>query len=180
MQLSFQYKEDAVVLQVEPDADGGRVVLPDGTERRFSVRRLPGDVLELTLPEGSATRTFRAPVARTERGIEISFAGRAFVFAPTTGRPTRGKPGRASGALVAPMVGVVAEVLVAEGQQVQAYQPLAVIEAMKVMATLEAPFAGTVKTLHVRKGERIGHGAPVVDIEPSAPDPLSHGKGEGE
>jgi biotin carboxyl carrier protein len=66
------------------------------------------------------------------------------------------------------MVGVVADVLVREGQAVDAYQPLVVVEAMKVMATVEAPFAGTVKAVHVRKNQRVVYGEPVVELVSSS------------
>ena len=165
MQFTFQHGDMLIVLHVEPEGDGWRVRLPDGTEHHIAARRLPGHVWEIR--EGA--RTFRMPFARTERGIEFSLAGEAFAFVPATARQEGGgKSRQASGALTAPMVGVVADVLVEEGQAVEAYQPLVVIEAMKVMATVEAPFAGTVQTVHVHKGQRVEHGAPVVEITPAA------------
>lgn len=161
MQFTFQQGDDTITIHVEADGDGWRVRLPDGTEHHIGARRLPGDVWEIS--EGA--RTFRVPFARTERGIELSLAGEAFAFAPAADRRgSAGRPRRASGALTAPMGGVVADVLVAAGQAVEAYQPLVVIEAMKVFATIEAPFAGTVKGVHVRKHERVEHGALVVEI----------------
>jgi biotin carboxyl carrier protein len=64
------------------------------------------------------------------------------------------------------MVGVVAGVSVAVGDRVAAYQPVAIVEAMKVLATLEAPFAGIVAAVHVKKGDAVEHGAPLVEITP--------------
>jgi biotin carboxyl carrier protein len=64
------------------------------------------------------------------------------------------------------MVGVVADVSVAVGDRVAAYQPVAVVEAMKVLATLESPFAGVVAAVHAKKGDPIEHGAPLVEITP--------------
>jgi biotin carboxyl carrier protein len=175
MKLSFLYGEEPIELRAEPDGDGWRVSLPDGSEHRIQVRRLPDDVVEITeFPErnnqGEAalpeTRSCRVPFARLERQIVFSFSGDTFSFVPAADRRAVRAHKRGSGSLIAPMVGVVAEVLVQEGQTVAAYQPLAVIEAMKVMATLEAPFAGTVKTVYVQKKQRVEHGAPVVDIAP--------------
>jgi pyruvate carboxylase subunit B len=62
------------------------------------------------------------------------------------------------------MTGSVADVLVKEGDSVQAYQPMAVVEAMKVLATLEAPIAGEVARIHVSKGDRVDHGALLIEI----------------
>jgi biotin carboxyl carrier protein len=169
MQLQFQYNDETLTLLVEPDGDGWRVRLPDGAEHRITARRLPGDILQITEsgPQAPGERVFRVPFAHTERGVEFSYRGDAYPFASPASQPASGRRRSASGALSAPMVGVVVDVMVEEGQAVEAYQPLVVIEAMKVMATVEAPFAGTVQAVHVRKQQRVEHGAPVVDIAPA-------------
>ncbi len=76
MQLTFQNGAGVLVLQAEPDGDGWRVRLPDGSEHHIIARRLPGDVMEIA--EGA--RVFRVPFADTPRGLELSRAGEAFVF----------------------------------------------------------------------------------------------------
>lgn len=120
-------------------------------------------VFEVILPSSGVQTLCGLPTVHTERGIEISFSGRTYVFREAGATPV--KESRASsGLLVAPMVGVVVEVFVSEGDVVAAYQPLAVVEAMKVMATLEAPFAGTVERIFVPKGARVGHGDPVISV----------------
>ena len=112
----------------------------------ISVRTLPNGDLELS----DASRVFTVAVARGERGaLWLSWQGRSFALTPAQGH-TR-KAAQKSGSLSAPMTGVVAEVLVELGQEVQAYQPLVTVEAMKVLATLEAPFAGTVTAIYFSK-----------------------------
>ncbi len=167
MQLTFQHNDNRIALHVEPDGDGWRVRLPDGTEHRITARRLPGDVLQISESGRQApeARIFRVPFARTERGAHFSLAGEAYSFGAPAARRAGVARGGAAGVLTAPMVGVVVDVMVQQGQAVEAYQPLAVIEAMKVMATVEAPFAGTVKAVHVHQRQRVEHGAPVVEIE---------------
>lgn len=170
MKLTFQHNDAMLTLEAQAEGEGYRVRLPDGSEHLLIARRLPDDRLQLAIHESDGlTRTLRIPTARTERGIELSLNGRTYAFAPVTERSIRPKRKADSGLLTAPMVGVVADVLVTEGQEVTAYQPLLVIEAMKVMATIDAPFAGTVKTVSVRKGERVAHGAPVVEVVPMEP-----------
>ncbi len=169
MHFETQHNGQAVTLTAEADGGNWRVTLPDGTARTIGVRRLPGGVLQIV----DGARVFRVPVARTERGMEAFWQGAAFVFAPpekAAGR-TSGRTGKAaSGALTAPMAGVVADVLVEVGQSVAAFQPVAAVEAMKVYATLEAPFAGTVAAVHAQKGDRVAHGAALVDITPDNAD----------
>ncbi len=166
MQISYQYQEEQVALEVEQDGDHYRIRLPDGSTELIEVRRLPEDVLQVTQidAEARSERTFRVAFAREERGIGFSYGGQAFHFAPASARRVGSGRRAGSGSLTAPMVGVVTAVLVEEGQQVEAYQPLAAIEAMKVVAMLDAPFAGTVQKLYVQPGQRVEHGAPIVDI----------------
>lgn len=161
MQFQFLHNEALISLQVEPDGDGWRVRLPDGTEHRFTATRTADDVLRISTGE----RTFSAPVAQTGRGMEVALGGEVYLFQPGMRRGGR-RRARTPGALTAPMAGIVADVLVAVGQTVTAYQPLAAVEAMKVYATVEAPAAGTVTAVHVQKGQRVEQGAPVVDVAP--------------
>jgi biotin carboxyl carrier protein len=168
MQLQFQYRDEQITLHVEPEGDGWRVRLPDGTTHRIQVARRPDDVLRITadLADGAMQRAFEAPFARDENGVEFSYEGVTYRFTPPSTRQKAGRKRTGGGALVAPMVGVVAEVLVAEGQAVEAYQTLVVIEAMKVMAKLDAPFAGNVSKVHVRKDQRVSHGELLVEVTP--------------
>jgi biotin carboxyl carrier protein len=174
MRLSFQTGDNQIVLDVTPEGETWRVRLPDGTEHRITASRLPGDMLQVTEvgPDAdSPVRAFRAAFAHTEQGIELSFEGVAYLFAPGASRQSSGGRKSASGKLTAPMVGTVIDVLVREGETVEAYQPLVRIEAMKVMATVAAPFAGTVKAVYVQKEQRVAHDAPIIDIAPEVPTP---------
>src|SRR5689334_13289182 len=47
MRLQFQRGDDLIALDAEPDGDGWRVRLPDGSEHRIAVRRLPDEVLQI-------------------------------------------------------------------------------------------------------------------------------------
>jgi biotin carboxyl carrier protein len=136
------------------------ISLPDLAARGIQVRALEGGDLELT--EGE--RIVRVPVGRDDKGaVHVFWEGRSYVFTPASAR--RNVAARKSGSLTAPMTGVVVDVLVAVGDSVEAYQSVAVIEAMKVLATLEAPLAGVVKAVHYARGDRVEHGAVVVEIE---------------
>jgi acetyl/propionyl-CoA carboxylase alpha subunit len=66
--------------------------------------------------------------------------------------------------LVAPMPGVVIRVLAAEGDRVEARQPLVVLEAMKMETPLLSPFDATVRAVRVSEGERVTGGAVLVEL----------------
>ncbi|MGC4042755.1 MAG: hypothetical protein QM758_03010 [Armatimonas sp.] len=159
--MNYMYGDDAISLSSTTLPDGSRrITLPDGSEHTVKVRTLPDGDLELD----SGTRIFRVPIARDEKGaVHVFWQGRSYVFTPATG--ARRTAAKKSGSLSAPMTGVVADVLVQVGDTVDAYQSVAVIEAMKVLATLESPVRGTVIAVHFQKGERVEHGAIVVEID---------------
>lgn len=74
------------------------------------------------------------------------------------------KKASAAGDVTAPLPGNVVDVLVAEGDQVEAGQALLVMEAMKMETELLANIAGTVKSLHVSKGDRVTPGETLIEI----------------
>jgi biotin carboxyl carrier protein len=70
-----------------------------------------------------------------------------------------------NGRIKAPIPGQVSQVMVAEGEQVQAGQPLLVLEAMKMENEIRAPLAGRVKALNAAAGQRVALHEVLVEIE---------------
>ena len=104
-------------------------------------------------------------------GVHVVIGSR--LFAITTPGPERVR--RAAGpadveattdtgewVLTSPMAGVIQEVLVQPGAEVEAGQVVMVIEAMKMQNDLHARRAGTVKAVYVTAGQRVEQGAPLL------------------
>ncbi len=72
---------------------------------------------------------------------------------------------RGEQAVVAPMPGRVVRLLVANGDEVSARQPIVVVEAMKMENELRAPKAGHVKEIAVKPGESVEAGRVLAVIE---------------
>jgi pyruvate carboxylase subunit B len=91
------------------------------------------------------------------------------VFEPlntfVAGAPGQRKPASAPGDVSTNMPGNIVEVLVKEGDTVKAGQPLLIAEAMKMETEVQAPIAGTVKAVHVAKGDRVNPGETLIEIE---------------
>ncbi|MFP5505345.1 MAG: sodium-extruding oxaloacetate decarboxylase subunit alpha, partial [Gammaproteobacteria bacterium] len=66
-------------------------------------------------------------------------------------RPRASQPGH----VTTSMPGTIVEVLVEVGATVKAGDPLLVAEAMKMETEIQAPIAGTVKAIHVAKGDSV-------------------------
>lgn len=71
---------------------------------------------------------------------------------------------KGGGLVKAVMPGIVVKLLVAEGERVEAGQPLLILEAMKMQNEITAPAAGVIKALHVREREAVAGGAKLVSL----------------
>lgn len=63
------------------------------------------------------------------------------------------------------MPGKVLEVLVAQGDVVEAGTPLMVLEAMKMEHRIVAAADGTVMAVHYEAGDQVAQGAVLLDLE---------------
>jgi acetyl-CoA/propionyl-CoA carboxylase biotin carboxyl carrier protein len=64
----------------------------------------------------------------------------------------------ADGTVTVPMQGTIIQVLVSEGDVVEANQTICVLEAMKMENPISADRAGTVRELRVSVGDSLGAG----------------------
>ncbi len=89
-------------------------------------------------------------------------------MAGDTGKRSRKSgPRRATrpGDVTTSMPGTVIDVLVSEGQEVNAGDPVLVIEAMKMESEIPAPISGIVKTVNVAKGQAANPDDALIEIE---------------
>jgi 3-methylcrotonyl-CoA carboxylase alpha subunit len=160
--LTFLYGERWIELQVLPEGKGWRVILPDGSQHQVSEVHIEEDG---SLQLRTATGVWRLFFQRSGNEITLSYQGRVYPFhSAASGAATAHHP-TAEGMLSAPMPGLIRKVLVQAGEQVEAGQPLIVLEAMKTEQTLRAPYAGVVRTLSCREGEIVQEGSILIEIE---------------
>lgn len=122
-----------------------------------------GGVVRVRTETGSHT----AAVVQHQGKTLVSFQGRTFVIEPFRRSRTAGPTAAGSGSSVAPMPGVVVEVLVAPGDAVEKGQRLLVIEAMKTQQPINAAFDGVVDVLPVKPGQQLAEGELLVRIKPN-------------
>ena len=110
------------------------------------------------------------------REVEVEVNGKLFrvrVFGDegASGGPPRRRRAetrRAStneGAIRAPMQGTIVKVLVEEGQEVAADEPVCVLEAMKMESEVRSQKAGTVSEVRVEAGQTVRSGDTLISVE---------------
>ena len=128
----------------------------------------------------SASASAGAPPAAglVERSTTVEVNGKRFevkAWVPESGgaAPAARRALRAAGAsgasaggcdVVAPMQGTIVKVLVTVGQGVKAGDAVVVLEAMKMENQLHAERAGTVKSISVKPGDKVGSGDVLVVV----------------
>ncbi|MDO8910175.1 MAG: sodium-extruding oxaloacetate decarboxylase subunit alpha [Pseudohongiella sp.] len=85
----------------------------------------------------------------------------AYISAGGDARKRASKPGH----VTTGMPGNIVEVLVKQGDEVKAGQSVLITEAMKMETEIHATIAGTVKAVHVGKGDRVTPGEVLIEIE---------------
>lgn len=97
---------------------------------------------------------------------ELVLSGGAEGAIATTISGRRPRPS-APGHVATAMPGNIVSVLVEEGAAVSAGQAVLVTEAMKMETEIQAPIAGTVKRVLVRKGDAVNPDETLIEIEPT-------------
>jgi biotin carboxyl carrier protein len=72
--------------------------------------------------------------------------------------------GKSGGVVVATMPGVVVEIMVAPGDELEPGAPLLILEAMKMQNEIDASSGGVVKTVHVTPGQAVSAGERLVTL----------------
>lgn len=111
----------------------------------LTVDGVPEEILIETLEELSPTSNGKPPAPKGSR------------------RPRATAPGH----VTTSMPGTILEILVSEGDSVQAGDPVLITEAMKMETEIQAPISGRVQSIHVQKGDSVNPDETLIEIEPA-------------
>ena len=106
-----------------------------------------------------------AHVRAGEGTLTVAEDGERFVLRLIDPMAQAGGAGGDAAGLLSPMPATVTGVMVAEGDRVEAGQPLVTIEAMKMEHVIKAPSGGTITGLPYAKGDSVKEGAALVGFE---------------
>jgi acetyl-CoA/propionyl-CoA carboxylase biotin carboxyl carrier protein len=129
-----------------------------------------GEERSIALDAGAARAAYVAVAAGV---AHVDVAGRSVPFrlapAPDVDRAVRAAAGAHGGGpveVVAPMPGSIVAIHATVGQAVEAADPIATLEAMKMEHAVAAPFAGRIAELRVRAGDQVARDDVLAVVEP--------------
>lgn len=162
----WQVTVGGVVHQVEVSEDD---LLVDGASMDLSLEYTPGDRMVIADAGG---QELAVKVARTRTGFRLTARGAAHHalclpahIAPLAAHMIEKIPPDMSRFLLCPMPGLVTAIHVAAGDKVEAGQPLAIVEAMKMENILRAEKSGVVKSVNATAGESLAVDAIILEME---------------
>lgn len=162
----WQVKIGDAVHDIEMD-DGAIVV--DGEEFALSMEYVPGDRL---VEAEVGDEELAVKVVKTRTGFKLTTRGASHVarvlpghIAHLASHMIEKIPPDLSKYLICPMPGLITAVHVSVGDKVEAGQPLAIVEAMKMENILRAEKAGVVKSIHASAGESLAVDAVILEME---------------
>jgi biotin carboxyl carrier protein len=161
MPKTIRFEWEGRVYDVQVERAGDRLTLMHG-QKRYTVTLLP-DRSESTLPRVSAQASSVVPsadaVAPTAAAAPASSTAAA---AASTAAPMAQLDD--AGALHAPMTGVIKEIKVGPGYNVEQGQVVLIMEAMKMDIDVPSPATGVVAEVLVKAGDTIAAQAKLMVI----------------
>ncbi len=140
-----------------------------------------GEPVDLALEYTPGDRMIEAEVGDVTYGIKLASSRSGFkmttrgaihqvqvlpaAIAPLTRHMIAKVPPDLSRFLICPMPGLLVALNVAVGDKVEAGQPLAVVEAMKMENILRAEKSATVKSINAKQGESLAVDAVILELE---------------
>ncbi len=144
-------------------------LLVDGEHLNIGLEYTPGDRLVVADLDG---KELAVKVSKTRTGFKLTTRGASHMaiclpahVAPLAAYMIEKVPPDLSRFLLCPMPGLVTAIHVAAGDKVEAGQPLAVVEAMKMENILRAEKAGVVKSVNAAAGESLAVDAVILEME---------------
>ncbi|MBR2173117.1 acetyl/propionyl/methylcrotonyl-CoA carboxylase subunit alpha [Sphingopyxis sp.] len=148
---------------------GEKHIKVEGDRIDIALEYTPGD--RLVVAEIDETE-LAVKVAKTRTGWRMTTRGRIhdvrvlpWHIAPLSSHMIEKIPPDLSKFLICPMPGLLVTLHVGEGDKVEAGQPLATVEAMKMENILRAEKSGTVKSVNAAQGDSLAVDAVILEME---------------
>jgi acetyl-CoA/propionyl-CoA carboxylase, biotin carboxylase, biotin carboxyl carrier protein len=142
------------------------LALPEFIDGSYTTKTVEGDALEVLSAQAPRAPS---PSESGPSGVLLLHGSPVRLWHPAiagsvSAASHRGAPARTEGAVIAPMHGTILKVLVARGDHVEAGDPVAVLEAMKMETQVSAPASGSVTDVKIEAGAIVESGQEIALI----------------
>ena len=160
--------ERSYPLSLRPEGDAYRVEI-EGQSRLVWTDWQPGQVLlHVRIDDRVATVQIERFPGAAFRLVHGGVVRRAQVLSPRAAELRALMPKKqatdTTRLLLSPMPGMLSSIVVEQGQEVKAGEPLAIVEAMKMENVLRAERDGTVKAIFAKKGDSLAVDAVILEF----------------
>ena len=169
MKFKINLNNQEAELEVKRQGEQLQVTLPNGNTAELRLVHQNGAhlVLEYETDNG------RRQLIRTAGHIDghkrqVWVEGRTHTYSRVRQRTS--SQGATGGSLSATIPAVVSQILVQVGDAVQAGDKLILLESMKMVIPIQAPYDGVVTAVNCETGQSIQAGVPLLELEESAAD----------
>jgi len=150
MKKTVRFELEGKIYEVAVERTGNRLTLTlEG--KRYTVSLLPEETAPAVSPPQSPAQT--RPTAAMARVSSPTTQTQPVASTPSSSAPTAAI--NSTGALPAPMTGVVKEIKVGPGHTVEEGQVVLIMEAMKMDIDVPSPLAGIVAEVSVKPGDTV-------------------------
>jgi acetyl-CoA/propionyl-CoA carboxylase biotin carboxyl carrier protein len=157
---TFSVRGEEIEVAARRNGDRLAISISEGEHHEWHLRHVgAAEFVAREVDDEQRTHTVHAVRDRTTWWVHLD--GRTYRFQAVL---ERGGAGSAAGDLTAPIPATVAEVLVANGDQVEAEQVLLVLSAMKMQLEVRAPHSGTVANMHLTASDPVDGGQQLLTI----------------
>lgn len=164
MKFKVNFNRREAEIEVIRQGEQLQVTLPDGKTADLRLVYQDGSYMVLELIDANGRRQ----LIRTAGHIEgdkrqVWVDGRTYTYTRVRQRATA--EAAPSGSLSATIPAVVSQILVNVGDHVEAGDKLILLESMKMVIPIQAPYAGLVTAVKCETGQSIQAGFPLIELE---------------
>lgn len=164
MEYQYTYNGEVYTIDLVPLPNGSYTATIDGQSYHAQMQRQYDGELVLLIDGKPVNAVIAA--TRNNRYYVSLHRGKTYeleAYEPTSTR--RKGSGGGAGNLNAQMPGQIIQILVEEGETVEAGQQLLIMEAMKMEIRVSSPVDGIVKRILVTTGDTVDRGQLLVEVE---------------
>jgi biotin carboxyl carrier protein len=167
--MKFKVKLNQQEAEIEVIRQGQQlqVTLPDGTTADLRLVYQNGSYLVLEYEDAGGRRQLIRTAGHVEGDKrQVWVDGRTYTYTRLRQRATAETA--KTGSLSATIPAVVSEILVKVGDTVQAGDKLVLLESMKMVIPIQAPYHGVIIAVNCEPGQSVQAGIPLLELEERA------------